>query len=595
MLTPLVRMLRRMKFRTKILCVTGAVTLIPILTLFGFFYHQISALQEREIHNAGLAFEQNAYNLNQLMDNAITNTTQICANKEVSSFFSSHNEPRDMLLQYITEVRPYITYCQEAVSPNVKALRFYTKNRDVFSNIAVQNVIKSGDDSLFDRVSDALGDNTLVVMLLEEGRHYYSIEYSSRNTLSVFSVVNAPTSNRTVLECELSFTNFYQTLKYSTNDFETTGYTLYHQSGQVLFSSDPEWAAQAADRLLPRILEGESFSYGDGSFLINAAPISSINCVLVSHSDLGQVFKPVRDFQIVVLAAMLICVLFCCFLAAALVNSLLRRSRTINDAILQIHEGDFDISIPVEGTDFIDQVAENLNNMAEKIKNLIHNNYENQLEIKDLQIRMLSQQISPHFLYNTLECLRMRAVLEDNVESAKALLSLGKLLRYYASFSSQPVPVSEELEVAQDYVNIMSLMEERDCILERDVPEELLDRSMPRFMLQPIIENAIKHSGRPAGCAIRIRLSLREENGALKFDITDNGIGVPPERAVEIQQKLLAASVDSENSIGLYNTNARIKLLCGDEYGLLFSSIRGMGTSVTITIPSAPAQREDIL
>lgn len=584
-----------MKFRTKILCVTGIVTLIPILTLFGFFYHQIYALQEREIYNAGLAFEQNAYNLNQMMDSTITNTVQICTNKEVSSFFSSHKESRDMLLQYITEVRPYLTYCQEAVSPHVRALRLYTKNQAIFSNMAVHNVIKSDDDFLFEQVFEAMGDNTLAVMLLEEGRHYYSIEYSSRNTLSVFGLVNAPTSSRTVLECELSFTDFYQALKYSTNGFETTGYTLYHQSGQVLFSSDPEWAAEAADSILKNVPDGESFSYGDGSLLINSAPISSINCVLVSHSDLGAVFKPVRDFQMVVLAAILICVLFCCFLAAVLVNSLLRRSRTINDAILQIQEGNFDISIPVEGTDFIDQVAANLNNMATKIKNLIHNNFESQLEIKDLQIRMLSQQISPHFLYNTLECLRMRAVLEDNTEAAQALLSLGRLLRYYASYASERGLLSAELEVTQDYVNIMSLMEERDCILEKDVPEELLGKSMPRFMLQPIIENAIKHGGRPQGSAIRIRLRVREEGGVMKFEITDNGLGVPPERAVEIQQKLLTASVDSDASIGLYNTNARIKLLYGEEYGLLFSSIRGMGTSVTMSIPSGPDEKEETL
>ena len=100
------------------------------------------------------------------------------------------------------------------------------------------------------------------------------------------------------------------------------------------------------------------------------------------------------------------------------INSLLRRADTINEAILQIQEGNFNIAIPVEGTDFIDQVATNLNGMAAQIIDLIHNNYENQLKIKDLQIRMLSQQISPHFLYNTLECLRMKAVLEDNNESA---------------------------------------------------------------------------------------------------------------------------------------------------------------------------------
>ena len=121
------------------------------------------------------------------------------------------------------------------------------------------------------------------------------------------------------------------------------------------------------------------------------------------------------------------------------------------------------------------------------------------------------------------------------------------------------------------------------------MPESALGLSMPRFMLQPIIENAIKHSELPASCPVHISLSLREDSGRLRFTVTDNGRGVPPELALEIQQKLLANSADSEASIGLYNTNARIKLLYGEEYGILFSSVRDMGTSVTLTIPSATA------
>ena len=598
MLRFLIRPVRRMKFRTKILCVTGVVALIPIVILVAFCYNQIISLQEREIHNTDLAFEQNASSINQIMDSTISNTLRICTNKVVSGFFSTCDSTGDTVLNYITKVRPYIAYCQETASPYVKALRFYTKNPSMFSNLSVHNIYRSEDTtSVFDNVSKALGDDNLAMVLLEEGRQYYSIEYSSQNTLSAFSAVSAPASNRTLLECELSFDSFFQTLKASTNNFETTGYTMYFQTGQIIFSSDPEWAAQAADTILDRVMSGNEarhWQYNDGArtLLINAAPVSSINCVLVSHSDLNTVFKPVRSFQTLVLILVCLCVVLCGFLATTLINSLLRRADTINEAILQIQEGNFNIAIPVEGTDFIDQVATNLNGMAAQINDLIHNNYENQLKIKDLQIRMLSQQISPHFLYNTLECLRMKAVLEDNLESAQALLSLGRLLRYYAHYFFESAHLSKELEVSQDYINIMSLLEERDCILEMDVPPELMDRTMPRFILQPILENSIKHAERPPDFELRINLSVKEENGVLHFCVTDNGMGVPPEQAAEIQQRLLTSSVDAEASIGLYNTNARIKLLYGEEYGISFSSVHGTGTSVTITTPSNPPGKE---
>lgn len=590
---------RHVKFRTKILCVTGIVTLLPIAFLFGFFYRQIASLQEREITNSTLAFEQNAYSINQAMDGVVSNALQACSNPEISGFFSKQTNSKQYILGYVTSLRPYMSFYQEAASPHVAAFRFYTQNQHLFSNLAVHNVYKSQDTAFFDEISEALEGNRLVVLLSQKGRTYYSIEYSSQGSLSIFCPVASLASSRTVLECELSLSSVYQDLKFSTNDFESTGYTLLHQSGQVLFSSDPQWAAQAAHAILPQVIEkgqvrNMQLSFDGKNLLVNAAPLSSIDCVLISHSDLGAVFKPVRDFQLPVLLMILLCVLVCCLLATALVNSLLRRSRTINNAILQIQEGDFDVCLPVEGSDFIDQVAENLNGMAAQIKNLIHNNYESQLEIKDLQIRMLSQQISPHFLYNTLECLRMRAVLEDNLETAQALLSLGRLLRYYANYAGEFATVSAELEVARDYLNIVSMMEEQDCVLEQDIPQALLSRSMPRFMLQPIIENSVKHGGNAQGAAVQIHLSLQEEGGLLRFTVRDNGAGVPPERALEIQQRLLAGADGAapETSIGLFNTNARIKLLYGEEYGILFSSIEGVGASITLTIPSGQSEEQ---
>lgn len=597
MLSFLTRRFRHVKFRTKIFCVIGAVALIPITCLFLFFYRQISILQEREITNADLGFEQAVYSINTAMDNVTARALQICSNTEVSTFFSMRAPSKQYVLEYVTALRPYLTFCQEAVSSHVRAIRFYTKNPNIFSNLAVHNLYKYQDEAFFQNVRQSLEGNRAAVLLLEESRIYYgSVQYAAQGSLSLFCPVSTMASSETVMECELNFDSIFQSLDFTTGGFETTGYTLVHKSGQVLFTSDTEWAAQAVDSLLPQLWEGGEISgevrrqrvrYEDTELLVNAAYIPAIHCVLISHSDLGAIFQPVRAFQLPVLVMLLLCLVFCCFLAAALVNSLLRRSKTINDAILRIQEGDFDICLPAEGADFFDQVAENLNGMAAQIKNLIHNNYESQLEIKDLQIRMLSQQISPHFLYNTLECLRMRAVLEDNLESAQALLSLGKLLRYYANYAMEFASVSAELEVAKDYVNIMSLTEERDCFLEADIPPELLGLRVPRFSLQPIIENSIKHANRPSNTAVHIRLCVEEAEGSLRMTVTDNGMGVPPERAVEIQQKLLsgANAVMVENSIGLYNTNARIQLLYGEEYGILFSSVQGMGTSVTLTIP----------
>ncbi len=113
------------------------------------------------------------------------------------------------------------------------------------------------------------------------------------------------------------------------------------------------------------------------TLLVNARHIPAIGCVLVSHSDLGLILEPVRQSQLLwIITILALHRLASCFFANALVNKLLKRADTINAAIRQIQQGNFDIELPAQGSDFIDQIAENLNAMAARIKNLIQNNYE---------------------------------------------------------------------------------------------------------------------------------------------------------------------------------------------------------------------------
>ncbi|MBQ7841324.1 MAG: histidine kinase, partial [Lachnospiraceae bacterium] len=357
---------------------------------------------------------------------------------------------------------------------------------------------------------------------------------------------------------------------------------------------DPDFAQQAQS-LLPKVFEGEpaqnrKLKYDRKTILVNAAPISSIDCILVSHSDLTQILVPVRQTQLLYMLLLFICISLSCLMTIILVNRLFRRTNAINAAICQIRQGDFDIALPVKGNDFIDQIADNLNTMASQISNLIRNNYEKQLQIKNLQIRMLSQQISPHFLYNTLECLKMQAVLNDEKDTAQALTSLGHLLRYYANNASSFSTVQREIEAAQDYVNIMNLIEGRKCVLSQNVSEDCLCIIIPPFILQPIIENSIKHGAFSRSCEVHIHLTIERSSDLIHLEIADNGVGISPETLEQIQTRLKDGRIcyqygNQQASIGLYNTNARIKLFYGDSYGLSLSSIENEGTSVQLTLP----------
>lgn len=590
---------RSMKFQTKILCIVGFVALIPSVMVFFLFFRQLSSLYVQELDTIERSFNQQADSVSRRMESAISSAIRISSISEFSQFFSLQGNRSTYVIEYNTAIRPLLSYIQSTKSADIGAIRFYTRNHNLFSTLSIQNFYFSQESDFFDEISARLEENRTVVYFTEQERNYISTPYSAPETLSVFAPILTPSFAKTFIECELSFDDIFQTLETATNGFETTGYTLLHSSGSALFTSDQD-LLEAVRASLPELSgDDDQWSgkadYGKKTYLLHARYIPSIGCILISYSDLSLLTNTMIQTIAISAIVTLLCGFASWFLALTLVNGLLRRTETINSAIRQIQGGDFAISLPVYGADFIDQIAMNLNSMASQIENLIQNNYEKQLQIKNLHIRMISQQISPHFLYNTLECLKMNAVLEGQEKNARALTSLGRLLRYYANDSSDFATMGEELKEVQDYVDIMNLIEERKCIYEKTVPEECLTCRLPRFLIQPLVENAIKHGSRSYSSEIRIHLTITLEEDLLHLTIADDGVGIPPETIREIRQKLESGQSSYEYgskpaSIGLYNTNARIKLIYGDAYGITLDSIPGEGCTVQFTIPFSPLQ-----
>ena len=587
---------RNVKFKTKILALIWLAALIPTIILFTYTYKSLFSVQSVRIDELNNDFEQQVNNISQRISKAMSNTLKISTNSEIQSFFSTHVGQGDCVLQYVTVIRPLLTYMRETSSPEIRSLRFYTNNKSIFSNLTIQNVYKLQNTNFLENIQKQLTDRSAVVELVMEARDYYGVEYSPPKTLSAFAAILTTDNWETYVECELSFDEIYQNLSFATNNFSTTDYLLVYKTGDVLFASDDKWIDDALSTVSSMNSDGNGMIKNkrlvkDGkTYILNAARIDYINCVLLSYSDLDTILAPIRQGRILTFLVIIACVASGYVITNALVNKLLRRVDMIDSAIQRIQEGDFNIHLEVSGNDFIDKVSANLNNMAQQIRNLIQVNYQNKLMYKNLEIQMLTQQISPHFLFNTLECLKMRAILENKTEMARALTSLGRLLRYYANYSSEMSTVQNELERIKDYVNVIKLIEERRCDLETEVEPSLLSQKMPSFILQPLVENSIKHGSPDHKTEIRIKLCVRKEGGHMQFIIQDNGIGVKPEQLNEIQAMLAEVHVFSkygnrDRSIGLYNTNARMKLIYGEDYGVAFESEYGKGTTIKFEIP----------
>ena len=274
--------------------------------------------------------------------------------------------------------------------------------------------------------------------------------------------------------------------------------------------------------------------------------------------------------------------------------------RKLKDAMLKIREGDLDIYIDVHTNDEVGILAVGLNQMTSDLKKHINKVYVAEIRQRDAEIKQqdaelaaLKTQIQPHYLYNTLEVIRMMAITNDDLVTAEMLESLSRQMKYLLRTSKGMVSLRDEIDNIRGYFKLIRLRFENAYVLEIDVREEFMSLKVPHLILQPIVENAIKHGLRPKGSEGQIGIVAREKDGILEISVIDNGIGIEAEKLKEIQEKLLieTSAVKFEScheallSIGMINVNERIKLKFGSDYGIDITSYQNLGTNVIYKLP----------
>ena len=208
-----------------------------------------------------------------------------------------------------------------------------------------------------------------------------------------------------------------------------------------------------------------------------------------------------------------------------------------------------------------------------------------------MEYKMLSSQINPHFLYNTLEALRMRAIAEKDRDVATGIKLLGKSLRYVLdNTGTVSVPLQQELDYIENYIRIIKFRFADRISYELKIEDDIDTKaySILPLLLQPIVENSVGHG---LEMVENGKLLITVSEGAeetIKVIIKDDGIGMNPGTLRGVRLKIDRLDQVPAHNIGLFNINKRIKLFYGDRYGIEIDSEENVGTCVTVTIPMRP-------
>lgn len=259
-----------------------------------------------------------------------------------------------------------------------------------------------------------------------------------------------------------------------------------------------------------------------------------------------------------------------------------KRILTIIGGMNLVEKGTLDAKLPVDNYgDELTMISERFNHMTENLDAYIKKVYTLEMEEQKARMKALQGQVQPHFLYNSLEAIRMNARVEGAKATSDMIYQLATLLRYTANHR-EITTLGEEINYVKQYVRFMEMRHEQPIELEINIEKRLNNTLIPRFALQPLIENFFKYAYKE-NSQPKVTITVTVENNNLHFEIIDNGLGMDSRKLAEVQ-----TMIDSQaetNHIGLANLNKRLKLLYGEAYQLTIKSKTNEGTIILFQVP----------
>ncbi len=257
------------------------------------------------------------------------------------------------------------------------------------------------------------------------------------------------------------------------------------------------------------------------------------------------------------------------------------------DAAVAAGGGDFRIRAVKTGPEEIEVLNKSFNQMVEKIGNLVEDIHTEELNLRAAELRVLQEQINPHFLYNTLDNIIWLAESKKTDEVVMMVSSLSTFFRTSLSKGREFVSVKEETEHIRSYLEIQQFRYRDILDYEIAIPEEYYGYEVIKLTLQPLVENALYHGIKNKRGKGHITVSAERCADVLIFKVKDNGIGMDKQRLAEVCAMLKEdGNTKKENDgFGLFNVNQRIQLHYGTEYGLKVQSTYGEETEVWVRIP----------
>lgn len=361
-----------------------------------------------------------------------------------------------------------------------------------------------------------------------------------------------------------------------------------------LLISDYDFYKQIADRndySSTYTMQGEQY-------LLTSKVTKSRNSVkgltIIQLTPIDEMMEKVKEMKRLAILLFLFAVLGSVILIYLLSMRLTKQLMTFAKRMRTFDMNNSQSYMKVKGNDEISQLCRQFNEMMDRIKHLIEEVYESEIDRKELELQKkqfelyaLQAQINPHYLFNTLNAIFGNLLEKGDQENAEMVNLLAQSFRNVLKRAGQMISISEELDIVTTYLRIQAFRFGERLVYDIDIPRELYRQEIPRISLQTLVENTIVHVLEKEKVCTKISIyAIVSEENWFSVTVEDNGPGIPAERLQTILAGLNDKSgLTHEKHIGLRNIHQRLQNVYGSPYGLKVESEEGAGTKITILLP----------
>ena len=325
---------------------------------------------------------------------------------------------------------------------------------------------------------------------------------------------------------------------------------------------------------------GESLFLKDYMVLKGVNELNGWNILTVSPiKSMNDSIMKIRDFTVLYgLLALLVLFAVTNLVAASFSNRII----SITHKMQKLHSKNLDHKVKELYNDEIGYLARTFNDMTTRMDNLIRENYQANIDMKEAQLKALQAQINPHFLYNSLSCISRLGDIGDSGSINRMVRALTTFYRMTLNKGRDVIKIADELEQVKAYVEIYTIRKGEAINVVYRLDENIMEYYTVKVILQPFVENVLEHALYDRETPINLILEAGMEDDTIFFHIIDDGVGIPP----DVLKGIFVGPLETAGSgYGIKNVDDRIKLQFGNQYGVSIFSLPGAGTKITVRIP----------